>query len=77
MEQARATGLCAPDEWKFDGVGNIKTGDILDKGYYIFPQPVSSLTTAQRAARQAPAISILVCGAGAIQYCAPTIIFQR
>ena len=77
MSQVRSTGLCAPGIWTFDGVGNVKTGDVLPKGYYIYAQPVSTLTTAQRAARQAPAISILVCGAGAIQYCAPTIIFQR
>lgn len=77
MSQVRSTGLCAPGVWNFDGVGNKNKGDTLEKGYYVFPQPVSSLTDAQRAARQAPAITILVCGAGAIQYCAPTIIFQR
>ena len=77
MQQARSTGLCAPGVWGFDGVGNVKTGDVLPKGYYIYAQPVATMTSAQRAARQAPPISILVCGAGAIQYCAPTIIFQR
>lgn len=77
MAQARATGLCAPGKWLFDGVGNIKTNDVLPKGYYVYAQPVDTMSTADRAARKAPPISILVCGAGAIQYCAPTIIFQR
>jgi hypothetical protein len=77
MEQAKAAGLCAPGTWKFDGVGNIETGDPLPKGYYIYAAPVSTMTSADRAARKAPPISILVCGAGAIQYAAPTIIFQR
>lgn len=77
MVQARSTGLCAPGKWLFDGVGNISTNDVLPKGYYIYAQPVDTMTTSQRAARQAPPISTLVCGAGAIQYCAPTIIFQR
>lgn len=77
MAQARSAGLCAPGTWLFDGVGNVKTGDNLTKGYYIYAQPVSTMTVADRAARKAPPISILVCGAGAIQYCAPTIIFQR
>jgi hypothetical protein len=77
MEQAKAAGLCAPGIWTFQGVGNVNTLDVLPRGYYIYAAPVSSLTTAQRAARQAPPISILVCGAGAIQYCAPTIVFQR
>ena len=49
----------------------------LPKGYYIYAAPVSTMTSADRAARKAPPISILVCGAGAIQYAAPTIIFQR
>jgi hypothetical protein len=77
MEQAKSAGLCAPGIWTFQGVGNVKTNDVLEKGYYVYAAPFSTLTTAQRAARQAPPISILVCGAGAIQYCAPTIIFQR
>jgi hypothetical protein len=77
MEQAKAAGLCAPGIWTFQGVGNVNTNDVLPKGYYVYAAPVSTLTTAQRAARQAPPITILVCGAGAIQYCAPTIIFQR
>ena len=77
MEQVKAAGLCAPGTWTFDGVGNIETGDPLPKGYYIYAAPVSTMTSADRAARKAPPISILVCGAGAIQYAAPTIIFQR
>jgi hypothetical protein len=77
MQQARVAGLCAPGVWLFDGVGNVKTGDVLPKGYYIYIAPVASMTVADRAARKSPQISILVCGAGAIQYCAPTIIFQR
>jgi hypothetical protein len=77
MEQAKSAGLCAPGIWTFQGVGNVNTLDVLPRGYYVYAAPVSSLTTAQRAARQAPPITILVCGAGAIQYCAPTIIFQR
>ena len=77
MEQAKSAGLCAKGTWNFDGVGNIETGDPLPKGYYIYAAPVSTMTTADKAARKAPPISILVCGAGAIQYAAPTIIFQR
>ena len=77
MVQARSTGLCAPGKWLFDGVGNVATGDVLPKGYYIYAQPVDTMSTADRAARKSPPITILVCGAGAIQYCAPTIIFQR
>jgi hypothetical protein len=77
LAQARSNGLCAPGAWNYQGFGNISTGDILADGYYVYGAPVSTLTTAQRAARQAPAITIAMVGAGALQYVAPTIIFQR
>lgn len=75
--KAVRNGLAAPGVWNFPGFGNVKAGDVLPEGFYMYAQPVASMTDADRAARKAPPISIAVVGAGAIQYCAPTIIFQR
>lgn len=77
LDQARSAGLCAPGVWTFQGVGSVKTGDVIPTGYYVYAAPVSSMSLADKPARKAPPILILVVGAGAIQYCAPTIIFQR
>jgi hypothetical protein len=77
LNQARSNGLCAPGIWNFQSFGNLNTGDAVPNGYYIYGAPVSSLTTAQRNARVAPPITIALVGAGALQYCAPTVIFQR
>lgn len=70
-------GLAAPGIWNFPGFGNLAQGDTMPEGFYAYAQPVSSMSAADRAARKAPAISIAICGAGALQYVAPTIIFQR
>jgi hypothetical protein len=75
--KAVRNGLAAPGIWNFPGFGDLKKGDTIPEGFYIYAQPVSTLTDADRTARKAPAITIALVGAGAIQYCAPTIIFQR
>lgn len=75
--KAVRNGLAAPGVWNFPGFGNLAQGDAVPEGFYIYAQPVSTMTDADRAARKAPAISIALVGAGALQYVAPTIIFQR
>jgi hypothetical protein len=77
LNLARSNGLCAPGIWGFQGVGAVNTGDFLPAGYYVYGAPVSSQSVADRAARKAPPITIIMVGAGALQYCAPTVIFQR
>jgi hypothetical protein len=75
--KAVRNGLAAPGIWNFPGFGNLNQGDSMPEGFYAYAQPVSTMSAADRAARKAPAISIAICGAGALQYVAPTIIFQR
>jgi hypothetical protein len=77
MQKAVRNGLLAPGVWTFPGFGDLKTGDFVSKGYYAFAQPVSTMSDADRAARKAPPITFALIGAGAIQYCNPTLIFQR
>lgn len=77
LTKAARNGLIAPGVWNFPGFGNLSQGDAMPEGFYIYAQPVSTMSVADRAARKAPAITVALCGAGAIQYIAPTIIFQR
>jgi hypothetical protein len=77
LDKAVRNGLAAPGVWGFPGFGELDQGDFVSAGYYSYAQPITSLTTADRAARKAPAISTAIVGAGALQYLAPTIIFQR
>lgn len=66
--QAVTNGLLAPGIWNGDPLGSIATGDTLTKGYYIFAEPVATLSQADRAARKAPPITILAKGSGAIHF---------
>ena len=77
LQKAVRNGLSAPGTWTFSGFGTLNEGDFVAEGYYSYGQPVSSLSAADRTARKAPAITTAVIGAGALQYLAPTIIFQR
>lgn len=63
-------GFIAPGAWtsaEFVGVQADLIANIAQYGYYIFSQPVNQQSTADRAARKAPLISIAVKEAGAIQ----------
>jgi hypothetical protein len=77
FQKAVRNGLCAPGYWTLPGFGGLNQGDFVPAGYYSYAQSITSLSTADRAARKAPAITTAIVGAGALQYLAPTIIFQR
>lgn len=77
LDAAVNVGLCAPGVWDSGGVGTVKQDDYLPKGYYVYAAPVTSLTAAQRTARQTPALVVLMVGAGALQGVNLTINFQR
>lgn len=70
-------GLLAPGTWNGTSVGDIETGDFLDKGYYIFAQPVALQNQSDREARKAPPIQVLAKGAGAIHFADITVEFGR
>lgn len=65
-DQFVLNGLIAPGVWEGAPVGTVKTGDFLPKGYYSYAEPVASQPSADRAARKAPPITVIACGAGAI-----------
>jgi hypothetical protein len=77
LAQARSNGLLAPGTWTGEDVGQVKSGDFLDKGYYVFATPVAQQSASDRAARKAPPITAIGIGAGAIQSANVEFIFQR
>lgn len=50
--QAVNNGLLAPGVWNAGGFGQLKQGDYLDTGYYVFTPPIASQSLADRAARK-------------------------
>lgn len=59
-------GLGAPGVWNSGGFGQLQPGQFLDKGYYIYAQPIALQNPAQRANRIAPPIQVAFKLAGAI-----------
>lgn len=75
--EAVNNGLLAPGIWNGSELGEIEVGDFLDKGYYIFAQPVAEQNQSDREARKAPPIQVLGKGAGAIHFADITVEFGR
>lgn len=77
LEKAKSAGLLAPGYWTGPTVGEIKTGDYLPNGYYVFAQPVAQQSASDRSARKAPPITAIGIGAGAIHSANVGFTFQR
>lgn len=59
-------GLLAPGVWDVQGFGQIKDGDFLPKGYYVYAPLVSTQSAADRAARKSVPIQVAAKLAGAV-----------
>lgn len=59
-------GLLAPGVWTAGGFGQLKTGDFLSPGFYIFQPPLSTQSAADRAARMSPPFQVAAKLAGAV-----------
>ena len=70
-------GLLAPGVWAGPDVGEVKTGDYLPTGYYVYAQPVAEQDGVDRGNREAPPITAICCGGGAIHSTGIAINFQR
>lgn len=66
-------GLGAPGIWTANGFGQLQNGQWLDKGYYIYAQPIALQSQAQRAARIAPPIQVAFKLAGAVDTALVTV----
>lgn len=65
--KAKNNGLLGPGVWTSAGFGLLKQNDFLSNGFYIYANPLSSQSAADRAARKAPPIQIAAKLAGAFR----------
>lgn len=65
--QAVTNGLLAPGVWNSGGFGLLNQGDFLQKGFYVYANPISTQSPSDRAARKAPPIQVAAKLAGAVQ----------
>jgi hypothetical protein len=72
-QQGVANGLLAPGPWSGGGFGQIKQGDYLSKGFYVYTPPISSQPASQRANRLSVPFQIAARLAGAVHTASLTI----
>lgn len=70
-------GLLAPGQWNGSDLGEIKNGDFLPKGYYVYAPKVASQSQSDRELRKSPPIQAICKGAGAIHLVDIAITFER
>lgn len=68
LDQAVSNGLVAAGVWNGGDIGEITAGDTLTKGYYVYAQPLSTQSQADREARKSPLIQAAIKLAGAVHY---------
>lgn len=66
-------GFLAPGVWTGNAFGQLTAGQQLDKGYYIYAQPIALQAQSQRAARICPPIQVAAKCAGAIDTVSTTV----
>lgn len=71
--QGVANGALAPGTWNAGGFGQLKEGQFLPKGYYVFAPPVSSQSEAARAARSSVPFQVAAKLAGAVHNVSITV----
>lgn len=64
--QGVANGLLGPGTWDAQGFGQIKQGDFLQKGYYVYQPPIALQLPADRAVRKSVPFQIAAKLAGAV-----------
>lgn len=77
MQDGVNNGLLAPGLWNGSDLGQVKSGDFLPKGYYVYAQPVAQQNQSDREARKAPPIQAICKGAGAIHFVDVSVTFER
>jgi hypothetical protein len=77
FRKAVNNGLIAPGVWHGQNLGEVKSEEFLDTGYYVYASPVADQLAADRDLRKSPPISAICIGAGAIHSVALSVTFQR
>lgn len=54
----KRNGSLATGTWTLSGIGNLKTGDYVEDGYYFYSDPFSEQTTADREARKSMPVNV-------------------
>jgi Protein of unknown function (DUF3383) len=75
--QGVVNGLLAAGVWNSGGFGQLTEGQWLDKGYYIYAQPIASQAESQRQARISPPIQVAAKLAGAIDTVSVTVTVNQ
>lgn len=70
-------GLLAPGTWNGDEFGQLKTGDFLKSGFYVYASPMNTQNVSDRQARIAPPIRVAAKGSGAIHFVSIGVTFDR
>lgn len=65
--QGVTNGLLAPGTWESNGFGQIKPGDWLGQGFYVYAPPIASQSPADRAARKSVLFQVAAKLAGGVQ----------
>jgi hypothetical protein len=78
LRKAVNNGLLAPGYWPstVTGIGTVKPGGYLKEGFYVYAEPISSMSEADRNTRVSPPITALATGSGAIQKANLKLIFS-
>jgi hypothetical protein len=77
LSQAVINGLIAPGVWNSGGFGQLKQGDYLATGFYIYAPNVDSQSQADRAARKSVPFQIAVKLAGAVHEVSIAILVNQ
>lgn len=77
LDQAVTNGLFAPGKWTGGPVGQLNTGDMLTKGYYMYAPSVDDQLQADREARKGVPIQVAAKLAGAVHYSSVAITVVR
>lgn len=68
MARAVNNGLVAPGIWNGPPIGQLRTGQTLSKGFYVYAPPVATQAPSDREARKSPPIQVAAKLAGAVHF---------
>lgn len=77
LSRAVENGLISPGIWNAEGFGQLKRGDPLTKGFYVYTSPIAFQSQADREARKSPVLQAAVKMAGAVHSVAALISVNR
>lgn len=77
LARAVDNGLIAPGQWNQEGFGQLRRGDPLPKGFYVYAPLVATQAQSDREARRAPLLQAAIKMAGAIHFVDTTITINR